>query len=465
MRVDARQDAVVIVPGIMGSELIEADSGKVLWGLRRAGWYVDAWATGGSLQKLELTAGEREGRVGRIRATKLLQFPAFAPFMAGFEPYTNLTKRIRQVVADPAAILEFPYDWRLPVEYNAGLLALAAERHLDSWRRHPAHDEARRRQGDDRPGRLVLIAHSMGGLLCRGVSSIPGAADQVRAVVTLGTPFDGAAKAALILNSGRGAPVPLPRQRMQRLAATLPGLHDLLPQYRCVDAGDDVVRLSSADVSRIGGDGELAAASAAWHSRMAKVELPGHRALVGVDQPTVQGILLRDGVAHPSHDSFRVQPDGELARDSGTLVRIPGTGDGTVPRNSAMPIGFGPSYIAQHHGSLARIEEALTLAGSIALEQDSFAGPRLGDDEGGAGLDAPDLVDVGAEWSVEVMGVEPGGARCTVTQLETLRADQVRLLYRDEAATGRITVTEPGLYRVTLSAGSTSPITQLVMAI
>jgi hypothetical protein len=59
----------------------------------------------------------------------------------------------------------------------------------------------------------------------------------VRATVTLGTPFFGASKAVLLLGSGRGSPVPLPRARVRRLAVTLPGVYDLLPSYRCVSDG------------------------------------------------------------------------------------------------------------------------------------------------------------------------------------------------------------------------------------
>jgi hypothetical protein len=67
------------------------------------------------------TTSWRYPKTARLEAKRLLRFPAAAPFLHGFEPYTPLLRRIRQVVADPAAILEFAYDWRLPVEFNAHL--------------------------------------------------------------------------------------------------------------------------------------------------------------------------------------------------------------------------------------------------------------------------------------------------------------------------------------------------------
>ena len=72
----------------------------------------------------------------------------------------------------------------------------------------------------------------MGGLLAWLACQDPELAKDVRATVTLGAPFYGAPKAALLLATGRGAKVP--HRRARRLAITLPGVYDLLPAYRCV---------------------------------------------------------------------------------------------------------------------------------------------------------------------------------------------------------------------------------------
>ena len=55
------------------------------------------------------------------------------------------------------------------------------------------------------------------------------------------------------------------------MAKTLPGLHDLLPTYRCLDDVDgdtEPVRLTPELVAEIGGDPELATASFAWHAQV-----------------------------------------------------------------------------------------------------------------------------------------------------------------------------------------------------
>ncbi|MGH3772175.1 MAG: esterase/lipase family protein [Pseudonocardiaceae bacterium] len=452
------QDAVVVIPGIMGSELKDTTTGQLIWGLRPS-WYARAWASRGVLRALMLTDDERAGRIGRVAATGLLRFPAFAPVLAGFEPYTTLCDRIRAVVASPKAVLEFAYDWRLPVEYNASRLAAEAVEHLARWRACPEHEAARRIRPDDRPAQLVLVAHSMGGLLCRALALISGATDDVRATITLGTPFDGAAKAMVLLSSGRGAP--LPRRRLRRLAATLPGLHDLLPMYRCVDDGAEVRRLIPADVAALGGDAELARAAQESHARLAQARLAGHRAVIGTEQPTVSSLHLRDGVVRELHHSFLVRPDGELVRDlDGILRRVPGRGDGTVPLNSANPEGVEPAAVPQQHGPLATADEALSVVRWVIREQGT--GARLG--AGDIGLQLPDVVTPGTEWAVTVTG-EVSGARCIVTDLQTgLVVDHPPLRRRDGQIQATVRLPEPGLFRIAVSGGATTPVSQLVMA-
>lgn len=116
----------------MGSELVDTATGDVLWGLA-PGPFVSAWLSGASLERLRLRKQERLGQYGRVTATRLLQAPAWLPVLQGAEPYTRLVGRLRQVVADPAALLEVAYDWRLPVTYYAVRLADAASFRWPGW--------------------------------------------------------------------------------------------------------------------------------------------------------------------------------------------------------------------------------------------------------------------------------------------------------------------------------------------
>ena len=134
---DAAPDAVIVIPGMMGSELVDTDSGEILWGRPNLHWYVNVWTSDEPTKRLRLNDEERGGRAGRVRASRLLRVPAFAPVLRGIESYTPLVNLIRDTCPHPDAVLEFPYDWRLSVARNARLLAGVAAEHMDRWRRHP----------------------------------------------------------------------------------------------------------------------------------------------------------------------------------------------------------------------------------------------------------------------------------------------------------------------------------------
>jgi hypothetical protein len=466
---DSSHDAVVIVPGLMGSVLADAETGRTLWGFTDLRWYLRAWTTGAGLADLRLTEDERAGRYGRVRATRLLRMPAYARILAGFEPYAKLADRIRAVAAHPAAVLEFPYDWRLPIAHNGRLLADAAIAHLGRWRAHEAHDAARRRHPTGRPAQLVLVAHSMGGLLARYLSLIPGATEDVRATVTLGTPFYGSVKAAVLLNTGRGAPLPAHRPLasvlrrdadagLRALAATLPGVHDLMPTYRCLDGGTAARRLTTGDVVALGGDRDLAEAAHDLHRRLSGAQLVGHRAVVGVAQPTPQSITLQNGVVRAHRYTCEGDPDAEPRR-------VDRAGDATVYRESASLAGGAHTYLPQQHGSLARTDEAIACAVHIVTERDPDAfGPPLGGGE--IGLDLPDLVAAGEEWTAVVTGVElPRAARCQVRDAATGRlVDLPPLEPRDNGLHVRPRLPGPGLYSVEVAGSGRSPVSQLILA-
>ena len=60
------------------------------------------------------------------------------------------------------------------MSFNARLLASAIREHLDTWRAHPAHEMARHAGPVRRPAQLVIVAHSMGGLLAQALTVIDG---------------------------------------------------------------------------------------------------------------------------------------------------------------------------------------------------------------------------------------------------------------------------------------------------
>ncbi|MET8540753.1 hypothetical protein ABZW03_08880, partial [Kitasatospora sp. NPDC004799] len=325
---------------------------------------------------------------------------------------------------------------------------------------------------------LLFVAHSMGGLVVRAaLEQDPELAADTRAVITVGTPFLGAANAVLTLNLLHADAGPSWLQRhVQAMAATLPGLHDLLPGYRCLDRGLDVERLTPADVARFGGDEDLAARSLAEHTRRWEhpFQLPGHRAIVGVAQPTVQTLDERQraglAVVAGRHHAFDVDDDGELLRDPATGIpaRRNTYGDGTVHTPSAQVGTDAVAYVYGQHGTLTCHDEVLRQVRNIALER--RPGGRLAGDGPQPGLDVPRLGGTfGEPLALMVTGLAtPAGVSLAVRSATTGRPGHPLTLTRDAdradgALTARFTADAPDLYRVTLATGTHPPISQLVL--
>jgi pimeloyl-ACP methyl ester carboxylesterase len=451
----AVHDAIVVVPGIMGSALYDTEAERLIWGADNLRWYWEAWTRRDGLRRLALDDDERAGRYSRVVPTTFLRAPAWAPFLGGFDPYTRLLHGVYAMVAAPQAVLEFAYDWRLPVEHNAARLAEAMARHLEAWQREDAHLAARRLHPDGRPAQIVVVAHSMGGLLAQALTLIPGATADIRTTITIGTPFYGSVRTALIMNVGRGLPVPLPARRLREVARTMPGLHDLLPTYRCVHTPDGPAMLEPADVRSIGGDFDLADRSRAFYERLDQRPLVGHHSVVGIAQKTPQGLVLRDGVITATREAFRYVRGGILAKEEQA-------GDGTVHWESAALVEK-PTTVAQQHGTLASTGAVVSLVGELFRRPGGRPRPLLG--AGDLGIGVPDTVEAKTAIPVEV---SRSGANVTCYEL-TGRSprkivDRVKPRWEDGVPTARLTLPRPGLYRIEADGSGGAAVHQVVLA-
>jgi hypothetical protein len=438
-------DAVVVVPGIMGSELIDRD-GHVRWGLK-ASVLGKAWLNG-QLDVLRVTDDDLAGK-GRLRPGRLLRTPGYIPDLFGLEPYTALLRRLSTTAVDARAVAEFAYDWRLSIEFNATKLVKHCDAHLDAWRKVVSAE----RYCDPQDARLVIVAHSMGGLVSRAAAAAPGMTDILRDIITLGTPYFGAMKAVRLLETGEGAPVPKRAARM--LAKTCPGVYDLLPRYRCVrddDHPQGLRHLSSGDVASIGGDCQLAEDAA---GRWARLELiangPGSsasatKAVVGAGQPTLQSVSIVAGAC----------------LYLGSLKGIDHGGDSTVYRQAAAPLGVTAFPLPQKHGALAKTEEALGFVVDKLTGGDT--GLPLGTHPLGA--DIPDVIERGASVSIRVTcadGLPPGISVMSedlstgrpTRWSEATRDDDALLFFRNELG--------PGLHRIEVKGGGFSAVSDIAL--
>ncbi|WP_231573843.1 hypothetical protein [Streptomyces sp. e14] len=171
---------------------------------------------------------------------------------------------------------------------------------------------------------------------------------------------------------------------------------------------------------------------------------------------------LVSGVVHASEYCFRADGDGELKRDAhGRPLRFPGKGDGTVHRPSASPARNTQNISAQH-GALASGSQAQVAVSSFLLEDD-----HLGQEQADRvlGLQVPDYVRAAAKWDLSVTGADdPAGVTCSVSAVDSEYSRTARVQTDGDRLRATVSVPDTGLYRVTVAADHSPPLTQLVFA-
>ncbi|UUU27369.1 lipase/acyltransferase domain-containing protein [Streptomyces sp. DSM 40750] len=479
------RDAVVVIPGFAGSTLVDEESDEVVWG-STFNHVMNLMRQTRRSNGLAVTEEERQGQGGRLRPAELLQGPAWLPLIGGLSPYGRLVNGVRSVVVHGDAALEFPYDWRLSVGTSARRLAEAALRHLARWREHAAH-QASARHGPADGSKLVLIAHSMGGLVAQAaLAAYPELSRATRDVITIGTPFRGTPQVMQLLASRRS--------RLQRNAlsnplgeavGTMPSLYDLLPDTPCVltDSGG-LRRLTPRDVQAVGGDDALAEAALAARRSLAAAtgRLPRMHAIVGTSQPTPQSMAIEDGAVRLFRHVPRLRDDGTPVRDArGLPVLVDEGGDGLVPKWCALPTDPATYLpVVGHHSSLPASATVVNMVQEILTgkfdRRTSLEGPFGAPEPAGGvaslapsfGISAPSEVVPGQEWSLTVTGAHPAAVACRLLRAET---GEVTARMRLTSAAGdpgtltaRAVVSTPGFYQVVAQAGGLSA-TALVVAV
>jgi len=179
-------DLVVVLPGIMGSTL--ARDGKPVWSAS-AGSLIDAVLTlGRNITGLQLPPGIGDDHPGD-GVTPVALMPdlhAIPGLWTPIKGYDQLVGHLRArgyrtaTAARPAGnLLLFPYDWRLSNRYNARRLKAIVEPSLARWRSLG---------GPYADAQVVLVCHSMGGLVARWYIEHEGGTEVTRKLITLSTP-------------------------------------------------------------------------------------------------------------------------------------------------------------------------------------------------------------------------------------------------------------------------------------
>jgi hypothetical protein len=259
--------------------------------------------------------------------------------------------------------IEFPYDWRRDNRVAARKLARLVPAWLGQWRKVSGNEDAK----------VVFIAHSMGGLVARYYLECLEGWRYARKLITFGTPHRGSLNAVDFLSNGYGKTFAgFNVADLSALMRSFTSVYQLLPRYPCVDMGDGVMR-RPGEVSGLPNiDAAKAAAGLAFHRELdaairANAESKDYKPyqlhpIIGTDQPTKQSARLRAG---------RLAPFNELR---GTDE----SGDGTVPRPSAIPLGPKPEddaafgraafYVSGVHGSLQNLPQVIAQVSYVLLE-------------------------------------------------------------------------------------------------
>ena len=338
-------DVIVLLPGILGSALVK--NGKELWGLSAGAGVRALVSLGGSIDDLQLRdEPEKDVDVWEdVTATSLLPDVHMIPKFWKIDGYGKIAGYIQRVFEVKAGenYFEFPYDWRLSNRIAALRLARLAKGWVDKWR-DSGHPNAR----------LILIGHSMGGLVARYFLEVLGGWEITRKLLTFGTPFRGSLKALdFIANGWRKTVLGFEVLNLTDLLRSFPSVYELLPTYKCCVVGADTRYLTDANIPQL--DPKRLKSASDFHSKIrTAVEARGNKfdanvhPVVGTLQPTLQSARFENGVVEVFNHF-----NGE---DMG--------GDGTVPRVSATPIELSEAgrdvFSVARHASLQNNDAVLT---------------------------------------------------------------------------------------------------------
>jgi len=262
----SRRRPVIVIPGILGSNLIQQDTGRVVWGAF-SGTYADPLtAEGARLIALPMgngTLGELtddvipNGALDRVKI-EILGLPI------ELNAYRSLLQTLGvggfrdRELAEAGAIdfgdkhytcFQFGYDWRRSNAENAARLMA----YIKETRAFVQSQFEREFGPGDYDVKFNIVAHSMGGLLTRyflrfGDAPLPvdgslpeltwAGAEYVDQAILVGTPNAGSVLALRQLVEG-SHPAPIVNPYSAAILGTMPAVYELMPRARHATVHED----------------------------------------------------------------------------------------------------------------------------------------------------------------------------------------------------------------------------------
>jgi pimeloyl-ACP methyl ester carboxylesterase len=339
---EAMPDVLILVPGILGSVLCK--DGRDMWAPSGKAVLAGLLGGGDSLRELVLSGNPVDDDPGDgVTADRLIPDVHLLPGLWKIDGYSKIRDTLERVFAIRKGenYFEFPYDWRLDNRVAARQLQRDSHDWLKAWRQYSGNSGAK----------LILVAHSMGGLVARYFLELLDGWRNTRALVTFGTPFRGSLNALHTLANGVSKG-PFGFLNLSTFVRSLTSVYQLLPIYQSYDpGGGQLVRIGETDgIPNV-------------DARRAIDALAFHREIMDqVDQHRKQSDYMNNG-----YRTFPIvgieQPTFQSARRAGDTIELLRTyggkdqrGDGTVPRVSASPHEMSDDpremYSATRHASL-----------------------------------------------------------------------------------------------------------------
>ncbi|MEM6569974.1 MAG: hypothetical protein AAF957_16310 [Planctomycetota bacterium] len=256
-----QRNPVILIPGILGSTLIELETDRIVWGGFVYGAADPQTAEGARLVALPYLNEDGsptfedtvvpDGALDRVRV-QLIGIPvsleAYHGILQslGVGGYTDrdLEPEVGGIDygSDHFTCYQFGYDWRRSNAENAVLL----RRYVDEVRETVA--ERRRELGEEDPDvKVDIVAHSMGGLVTRymlryGEQGLPedgsdpvldwSGVEGINTVILCGTPSGGSVLAIRQLLEGQDYGFPFLPDYSKEILGSFPSIYELLPRDR-----------------------------------------------------------------------------------------------------------------------------------------------------------------------------------------------------------------------------------------
>ncbi|MEM7008837.1 MAG: hypothetical protein AAF462_06845 [Thermodesulfobacteriota bacterium] len=254
-------NAVIVIPGILGSKLRDSESGQLVWGAFEKSTADPESPEGARLVAIPMKKGaplseltdsvHSDGALDRVRVSLFglpIELNAYVNILStlgagGYLDESLATNKSNNIDYgdDHFTCFQFDYDWRLDNVENAKRLNAFIEE-----KREYILNEYKKRGMPKEDVKFDIVAHSMGGLLTRyflryGDQDLPqdgstpevtwAGTEHIDKVIIIGTPNAGAVGAVENLFAGRDFGPFLPKYE-PAIIGTMPSLYQQLPRTR-----------------------------------------------------------------------------------------------------------------------------------------------------------------------------------------------------------------------------------------